>query len=444
MLRHTITSFALLSSACVSDPLASPADESAVAIFRGSTLASAFDVEDRAYVVGHAFAVHVYSKTLPRYLVGTGFTYLPGASSEEARVAYTFAEIVDEDAAESNECVIVEGAGALCPPDATDPLQDGEDIDDRIDPDGAEDIDADDPGDGDPEDDEDSDAPQAEPTPEDPFIDDDCETFLDPAAMEARVLLADVEPRAVLLSAGFAREDIEAALPHFELGRDDALSLEDLDEDTDASEPEAVKPLVRDAEICDHSPLVLDLDGNGVSAGSPADGVLFDLKETGEKLRTAWPRGGDALLAFDRNRNGIIDDGGELFGNSRTMFDERRPHGFAALSELDENEDGAVDAADGLFGKLLLWTDANRDGRSDGSELAALSSQGITWLSTGFSQVTPGLGDTHDVDGNDISMRGAFRRVTPQGFIEGAMVDVWFRVQSPAAPVSVPVSLSMR
>lgn len=403
----------------------------AAPLFRTDAL-SALDVEDRAYVVGHAFAVHAYSKTLPRYIEGTGFVYVPGASSEEARVVYAFAEVVDDEAAEQSACVVVEG-GNVCPPDETDPLQDGEDIDDRVEPDGEVDADEDDDGDDGADGDGDGDNAPEIPTPEDPYIDDDCETFLDPAAMEARAMLDDVDPRSVLLSAGFTVDQLERALPRYDQGRSDALALEDLDEDTDHSEPETMKPFMRDAEICEHSPLVLDLDDNGVRAGSPADGVLFDLKETGALVRTAWPMGGDALLAFDRDGDGVISNGGELFGNSRMLFDERRANGFAALAELDDDGDGDVDAHDAAFPRLRLWRDLDRDGVSDHGELAPLHAYGVTWLSTTF---TTHAQQQKDADGNDISMRGSFRRATPRGTVDGVMIDVWFRVQSAASPIS--------
>jgi hypothetical protein len=79
-----------------------------------------------------------------------------------------------------------------------------------------------------------------------------------------------------------------------------------------------------------------------------------------------WPEGpDDAWLAMDRNGNGIIDDGSELFGNTRNLRSGiNAKHGYEVLAELDDNLDGKIDEADPAFRALLLWGDANRNGVS--------------------------------------------------------------------------------
>ena len=81
-------------------------------------------------------------------------------------------------------------------------------------------------------------------------------------------------------------------------------------------------------------PLALDLDGNGFHVSSAADGVNFDLLGNGTAVQTPTLTDGDAWLALDRNGNGQIDSGLELFGNFRGHAD-----GFGDLAEYDSNQD---------------------------------------------------------------------------------------------------------
>lgn len=121
-----------------------------------------------------------------------------------------------------------------------------------------------------------------------------------------------------------------------------------------------------------NSPIIID------TANHPSDryrltsvrnGVLFDLDANGVLERVAWVANGNrvAFLALDRNGNGTIDDGSELFGN-HTLPGVN--NGFAALAAIEShNGDALLDAADPLFARLLLWHDRNRDGVSQAGEL---------------------------------------------------------------------------
>lgn len=166
---------------------------------------------------------------------------------------------------------------------------------------------------------------------------------------------------------------------------------------------------------CKGSPLVLDLDGDGILASSPKEGVGFDLMGFGE-LQTAWVRGDDALLALDRNSNGRVDDGTELFGEVTGGL----PHedGFEALATLDSNTDGKVDRQDNQFSQLLLWQDLNGDGRSQRSELRSLGSAGVRSIDLTKSQRS-----AVDRHGNDLGLQGAFTRADGS---TGLLVDVFF------------------
>jgi hypothetical protein len=128
------------------------------------------------------------------------------------------------------------------------------------------------------------------------------------------------------------------------------------------------------AQTFQQDPLILDLDGNGIDITSVMDGKRFDIDGDGRLDQTAWVSGGDALLALDRNGDGAINDGRELFGDQNGARD-----GFAELAKYDDNLDGVIDAADGVFGSLVLL-------RADGSQ-QNLMDAGIRSIS--LSMITP-------------------------------------------------------
>ena len=96
-------------------------------------------------------------------------------------------------------------------------------------------------------------------------------------------------------------------------------------------------------------PLVLDLAGNGFATRGLDDAVRFDLTGDGRPESISAPKGDDALLALDRNGNGRIDSGKELFGDQHGAS-----NGFAELSKYDDNRDGRIDQQDSVFEQLSL------------------------------------------------------------------------------------------
>lgn len=96
-------------------------------------------------------------------------------------------------------------------------------------------------------------------------------------------------------------------------------------------------------------PLVLDLDGRGPATTGRTGARVFDLAADGSAAPTSFVAGGSAFLALDRNGNGRIDDGGELFGDQHGAAD-----GYEELRRFDANADGTVDAEDPVYGRLLL------------------------------------------------------------------------------------------
>ena len=102
------------------------------------------------------------------------------------------------------------------------------------------------------------------------------------------------------------------------------------------------------------SPIILDLNGNGVETKSKENGVYFDHDGDGFAQKTGWVGADDALLVWDRNGNGLIDDGSELFGNNFILSNGKMAaNGFEALKEFDANGDGIVDDGELLTLELI-------------------------------------------------------------------------------------------
>jgi hypothetical protein len=130
------------------------------------------------------------------------------------------------------------------------------------------------------------------------------------------------------------------------------------------------------------TPLVLDLDGNGIQTLSVSAGVQFDLAASGQRQTTGWVARGDGLLALDRNHDGQINDGSELFGMATRLADgNRAADGYAALADLDSNQDGVIDRQDNAYAELRVWVDRNSDGISESAELFTLPQLQIRSLS---------------------------------------------------------------
>ncbi|MDX9692084.1 MAG: calcium-binding protein, partial [Acholeplasmataceae bacterium] len=126
-------------------------------------------------------------------------------------------------------------------------------------------------------------------------------------------------------------------------------------------------------------PLSLDLNKDGkISTISKNPGVYFDLDNSNFAEKTSWIAPEDGLLVLDRNANGKIDGGAELFGTETFLADGTlASNGYLALKELDSNNDGVISDADQIYHQLRLWQDINSNGVSENGELKSLLELGI-------------------------------------------------------------------
>lgn len=174
-------------------------------------------------------------------------------------------------------------------------------------------------------------------------------------------------------------------------------------------------------DLSSSTPLVLSFERAPVRFTHPNGS--FDLVGREQSVETDWVSAATPWLAIDRDGNGRIDDGSELFGSMTRLPDGRRAeHGFAALASLDENADGRINAADSGFASLLLWRDENQDRRSQRDELSSVTEAGIVAIELGFQRDRRCVGTACEVERATFE----FARGSEQRVLQGAVVDVHF------------------
>lgn len=159
------------------------------------------------------------------------------------------------------------------------------------------------------------------------------------------------------------------------------IQLVDRDEDDPPPPP---RPRGADDPI-PASPIALDLDGDGVETTALEDGVNFDLDGNGFAERIGFIAPDDALLAWDRDGDGVISSGQELFGDQTDLQNgDPAPNGFEVLGEFDDNGDGYIDSDDAIYEQLRLWQDLDQDGLSESGELRTLEELAVARLDLSY------------------------------------------------------------
>ena len=182
--------------------------------------------------------------------------------------------------------------------------------------------------------------------------------------------------------------------------------------------PDCLDPDCFDTVSCEiydpDSPVVIDVLGNGFNLTDFAGGVIFDLDRDGTPEQLSWTSANsdDAWVVLDRNGNGTIDDGKELFGNFSPQPDPPvgvEKNGFLALRVFDRpgkggNDDGIISREDDVFSKLRLWQDTNHNGISEPSELKRLRDLGLRKIDLDYQE-----SDRLDQHGNAFKYRARVR-----------------------------------
>ncbi|WP_277344991.1 calcium-binding protein, partial [Metapseudomonas otitidis] len=197
------------------------------------------------------------------------------------------------------------------------------------------------------------------------------------------------------------------------------INLKTKPEEEEEEEEEEEVPDTNEGETRT-SPIVIDLDGDGIET-KKVGSAYFDLNNDGLSERSGWVSPDEGLLVHDRNGDGRISNGAELFGNHSILNNGKTAgNGFQALAEYDNNGDGLINADDASYSSLQVWRDLNGNGISDAGELQSLADAGVVSISTGYTTSTQ-----KDANGHEYRQIGS---VTLANGTASVAADVWFKV----------------
>ena len=149
-----------------------------------------------------------------------------------------------------------------------------------------------------------------------------------------------------------------------------------------------------------NDPLLVDLDGDGIETTTLENGVYFDHAVDGFKELSAWVADDDGILVLDKNQNGIIDDGSEIFGDNYVKLDgSKATSGFDALTDFDLNNDGKITTDE--FGDIRVL-------KGDGT-LLTLEDAGIQSINLTYTNKNKkdDIGNVQKTDGTFVKTDGS-------------------------------------
>ena len=123
------------------------------------------------------------------------------------------------------------------------------------------------------------------------------------------------------------------------------------------------------------SPIILDLDGNGVQTVSAADSkARYDLDGDGLADDTSWIGNTEGFLFLDRDNNGTVTNAGEF-----SFIDDvpGATSDLAGLKAFDSNNDGKLTSADAKWASFKVWRDSDGDGAVDTGEVLTMAQAGV-------------------------------------------------------------------
>ncbi len=142
-------------------------------------------------------------------------------------------------------------------------------------------------------------------------------------------------------------------------------------------------------------PLVINFDGTAAQLSDQQ--FSFDLNNSGQQQTISFVGGNSGFLALDKNNNGKIDNGSELFGPSSG-------NGFQDLATYDSDHNGWIDENDSVFNRLRVWTKDNQGNDT----LSTLQDKNIGALYLGKISTPFTLQDSNHQSQGQITQTGIF------------------------------------
>lgn len=175
-----------------------------------------------------------------------------------------------------------------------------------------------------------------------------------------------------------------------------------------------------------NSAIVLDLNDNNILTSN--ENIFFDFNGDNFKELSRWIEDGDGFLVIDKNKNGKIDNGFELFGNNtlaRTTFNRLNKNaldGFDELKKFDDNKDNKIDKNDKIFNDLMIWKGTAKGVDSLEFEFLPLTKAGILSIDLNPKDIEE-IGSDED---KSVVKKGSFATLKNNQKI--ALSDVYFAI----------------